>query len=783
MKNKIFISLKFVLIFFLFTYSLAEELQINSSEVKLDKKKSELLLKGNIKAQDEKNNILFAEEANYDKKKDFLQSKGETKIITSQNYIINSKNVKFDNKKKVIESNFPTLIIDPDGNEISVEMFNYNSIENILFSRGNISLKDKNTNVFRFSEIYIDQNKRKIIGSDAKLFFNDKNFKADPRNEPRLFANSIAIEKEETSVQKGVITFCKYRAEEKCPPWELQAKKIKHNSTKKTIYYDSATLKIYDFPIFYFPILSHPDPSVKRRSGFLVPSFSDSTNIGLGVNIPYFWDIANDKDITFTPRLYSNNKPLFLTEYRQDFEKSFFILDTGYSDGYKKTSNSKTKGSRSHIFAKFFNSFFEEENLSSNLEVNLQHVSNNTYPRINKIDTSLVDYLDSTVKNTVEYSYQKEDLFFNTSFFAFEDLSKTGNDRYEYIYPETTLEKNVFVSEEFGLVDFKSELSVRNFQVDKHLDVVTNQFSWSSNSWISKFGFENEFLGLFKNVNYKAKNTNYYKLNDTISEFYGALGFKSELGLFQIFDNDKLHVFKPKFLLRLSPHDSRDISENANVSSLKYSNVFNLNRVNSLDKIDTGNSLSLGFDFKISDIDKNKSITKDIFKFSLGQIINEKSNIHMPKKASLGQRFSDIAGETTLNVNDNLTISNNFLLDQNLEDINKNEFSIDFIYPSVNFNLGYLEENEHVGDQKYLQSKFGINLNNSLISFGAKRNLLTHSAEFYNLSYEYINDCLKAGLAFRREFYRDRDLEPEDSLFFKITFSPLGAIETPSLSE
>ena len=59
------------------------------------------------------------------------------------------------------------------------------------------------------------------------------------------------------------------------------------------------------------------------------------------------------------------------------------------------------------------------------------------------------------------------------------------------------------------------------------------------------------------------------------------------------------------------------------------------------------------------------------------------------------------------------------------------------------------------------------------LNFDAKRNLLSNSAEFYNLSYEYINDCLKAGLAFRREFYRDRDVEPEDLLIFKITFSPL----------
>ena len=57
--------------------------------------------------------------------------------------------------------------------------------------------------------------------------------KEDPRNNPRIFANSIAIDKDLTSVQKGVFTYCKFRENEKCPPWELRAKKIKHNSSRK----------------------------------------------------------------------------------------------------------------------------------------------------------------------------------------------------------------------------------------------------------------------------------------------------------------------------------------------------------------------------------------------------------------------------------------------------------------------------------------------------------------------------------------------------------------------
>ena len=71
------------------------------------------------------------------------------------------------------------------------------------------------------------------------------------------------------------------------------------------IYYDDAWLKIYDKPVLYFPKFFHPDPTVKRQSGFLIPSVSDSNNLGISLNIPYYNVISNNKDFTLRPRFYS----------------------------------------------------------------------------------------------------------------------------------------------------------------------------------------------------------------------------------------------------------------------------------------------------------------------------------------------------------------------------------------------------------------------------------------------------------------------------------------------
>ena len=100
-----------------------------------------------------------------------------------------------------------------------------------------------------------------------------------------------------------------------------------------------------------------------------------------------------------------------------------------------------------------------------------------------------------------------------------------------------------------------------------------------------------------------------------------------------------------------------------------------------------------------------------------------------------------------------------------------------------NINLSYLQENKHIGDQEYLNARINFNnKENREISLETKRNLITNSSEFYNLSYEYINDCLRAGLVYRREFYNDSELEPENSLMFKITLVPFGQIDSPTFS-
>ena len=205
--------------------------------------------------------------------------------------------------------------------------------------------------------------------------------------------------------------------------------------------------------------------------------------------------------------------------------------------------------------------------------------------------------------------------------------------------------------------------------------------------------------------------------------------------------------------------------------------AFNINKLSNINNFETGLSSSIGFDYKINKNNNN-------FDFSVAQIISEKENKKMPSKSSLDEKLSDLVGSVNWDISDKFSLNYNFNLDQNYNDLNYNEIGTKLNFGSLNLDLNYLQEKKHVGDQDYLKTKVNyINNKNGLFSFETKRNLITNSAEFYNLSYEYTNDCLRAGLVYRREFYNDSELEPENSLMFKITLIPFGNINSPALSQ
>ena len=278
----------------------------------------------------------------------------------------------------------------------------------------------------------------------------------------------------------------------------------------------------------------------------------------------------------------------------------------------------------------------------------------------------------------------------------------------------------------------------------------------------------------FIHINYEAKNTDEYK-DDPTTEVFGALGYLTQLNLFKKSKDNTDQLLTPKLLLRYAPGQMRkNLKDKTKLNNL---NIFSLDRLNSYNNFENGLSATVGFDYDLKAFDKELDL-------SIGQVINQKENKDMPSSTSLDKKLSDVVGSSTLKFNDNMNLLYNFKLDQNYKELNYNEMGAQLNFNPVKFDINYLQEKKHVGNQEYLKTNIELlKGDNGVFSIQNKRDLITNSSEYYNLSYEYLNDCLRAGLVYRREFYNDSELEAENSLMFKITLTPFGNINSPNFNQ
>ena len=737
---------------------------IRSDKIIYEKKREFLISQGNVEILDLDGNVLKTDKAIYNKTKELITTFGNTKVILKEGYKLTSKKIIYNIKNKILSSKNKSVFTDKDKNYIETSMFNY-YIENNLFSSiGKIKIIDAKNNKYYFKELHVDTKKKEIIGSNVSVVLDQNTFGVSKESDPRFVSNDIFLSKNKSELSKGVFTICKKR-DGKCPPWSLKAKKIKHDLIKKTIYYDHAILKVYDVPIFYFPKFFHPDPTVKRQSGLLAPFLTNSSTIGTGLETPYFWAISDSKDMTFTPKTYTKENILLLNEYRQAFRNGFLTLDSSYTEGYKDTSATKTGGSRNHLFANLDLNFSESELFDKSLSIKVQTTSNNTYFRVHDINTALVDSDNTNLESEIEYNFSKDDMYIGVNANVYENLGvKNSSDKYEFIIPNINYGKTFF-TEKFGIVDFKSNALYSNYETNKHKAFLTNDIIWNPYSYISKGGFVNTIEGMIRNTNYETRKTSEYKDDKTVNELNGVISYKSSLPLIKRNMNIS-NLFSPIVMLRYSPGHMRNLR-----TKDLYLNSTNLYSLNKTSEIEDGISAILGFDYKINE--RNDLKEREKLALSLGQVFRNKTNKDIPAKSSLDQKMSDIVGE----------INYNFALDQNYKDLNYNEVGTKFNFDPIKFKFSYLQEKEHIGNQEYFKTNLEINKSdNGVFTFNTKRNLITNSAEYYNLSYEYLNDCLRAGLVYRREFYNDSELEAENSLMFKITLTPFGSINSPSFN-
>ena len=751
-------------------------LEIEANEFEYDKLKNILYASGNIKILDKKNKItLYSNNIIYSKNYEIIVSKGKTKSFIDNEYTFFSEDIEFNRNSMEVSSLKDAKIIDSKSKIYEFNKYKFYVNDKLLkasdvYIRDNIDDSIENSDHLYFSSGFFDLNSNNFTAGKTEIKLKKNTFN-NPENDPRISGISSNKNDEITVINKGVFSSCKIN--DNCPPWSIKAEKIQHNKIKKQLIYNNALLKIYDVPVLYFPKFFHPDPSVKRQSGFLQPRLNDSP-IGSSVSAPYFHVISENKDFTFEPTIFDNNVKMFQNEYRQENKFSSFISDFGLTTQFKSL-NSGDKNSISHLFSRFNLNLNLEKFNSSNFNLYFEKVTNDTYLKV--FDSLLVDRLlkptnSNLLESGINLYLENDDHNLNLDLISYEDLQKNNSDRYEYVFPSYQFNTNI-LKNTLGVLEFTSLGSNNLINTNSLKTKVINDINFFSNDILNNnYGLKNNYEIYLKNLNSVGKKDSEYQSN-LKSELSSQFILNSSLPLSKVNqENSYKEILVPKISFRLNPNDM--INYDALDRTIDASNIFTANRLGLDDTLEVGNSLTLGLNYSKLNTQTN---IKDI-NIDLGTVFRDNVENNIPSKTSINKKNSNLFGSLDYNFSENFTLEYDFSIDNKIEAFDYNSIELDWSINNFSTELNFIETSNALGNTNVLENNFTYNFDEkNFLSFKTRRNRTINLTEYYDLVYEYKNDCLTAGIKYKKSYYNDRDLKPAENLMFTITIYPLTTYE------
>ena len=748
---------------------------ITATRFNYSKKKNILIASGDVRAEDKiKNHIIETEILTYYKNIEKITTQGRTKSFIQSKYEIDSSDITYLINKNHLSSNKKTKIINNNSQIYNLDQFDYSINQEIIKGEQILIVTNYNkpkSDKFYFSNAIIDLKNKKFIGKDTQVKIH-KNIFDNPENDPRLNGVSAEADDNKTVVNKGIFTSCKKN--DNCPPWAIKAKKIIHDKNKKQLMYENAVLKIYNVPVIYFPKFFHPDPTVTRQSGLLKPELNNSNILGDSITIPYFKVISKTKDLTFTPTIFDKDFLMSQVEYRMTNKNSNMIADIGYVNNYKSSTDNKRKN-LSHLFAKYNHDLNLKNFISSDFSISLERVTNDTYLKIfspHITESKLRPNFDK-LENNFQLYLNHEQYNFNGGFKTFETLKETSSDRYQFILPHYNLDWLIDQKTVPGFFNFSSNGANDLNSTNKLETNIINNLQYSSKDFFLNNGLKTNFNLNLKNLNSIGKSSSKYKSSPQV-ELVSLFNTQLSFPLIKTTDRYK-NLLTPKLSFRFNPSDMKNYSSSDN--KVNVDSIFSNNRLGLSDTYEAGRSLTLGLDFK----QNRKSSLDDInnyFEFKLGTVLRDKKEEFIPRKSSLNEKHSNIFGSLNKGISENLRFGYNFSIDNDYTTFEYNDLNATLSLNNIVTTFNFIEENNEVGDTNVLTNTISYKHDDqNFFTFKTRRNRKINLTEYYDLVYEYKNDCLTAGIKYNKTYYSDGDLKPSENLMFTLTLVPLTTYE------
>ena len=300
-----------------------------------------------------------------------------------------------------------------------------------------------------------------------------------------------------------------------------------------------------------------------------------------------------------------------------------------------------------------------------------------------------------------------------------------------------------------------------------------NDLNFKSFDYFLNNGTINNFNISVKNSNFVGKNDSIYQSNPRV-KVMSIIEANTSLPLIKKTENYE-NSLTPKISLRFNPGKISNFSEEKKL--VNFDNIFEINRLGLSDEFEPGKSLTVGLDFKKQKVNE----INNYFEFKIASVLRDKNQINIPKSTSINNKTSNLIGSINFNKDELFKVNYDYSIKNDFSLIEYSSLNLKFTKDGFYTEMNMLQEKGSIGTENALENIVGYNIDeNNLVKFKTRRNRKFNLTEFYDLIYQFKNDCLTAGIQYKKTFYNDKDIKPNEDLMFTLTLFPLATIEQSS---
>ena len=605
-------------------------------------------------------------------------------------------------------------------------------------------------------------------------------------DDSRLAARSARLRGEKSFLDHAVYSACRPCADEASAPapslspmppiWRIKAYQVERDEGEGIIRYQDASLEFFGVPVFYTPFFIHADPTIDRRSGFLFPRFFASSLLGVGVEFPYFWNLAPHYDITFAPRLYSDGDALWQGQWRHRTATGSYRLDAAtVLESRANTKPGVEDGFRGSLFGD--GRFHPADKWAWGFD--LRATTDDTFPR--RFDLSQETELASSL--FAERQDERDLLRIHSYYFQglLQDDSQT---RTPVVLPLLEYSRELPDHHLGGRALWESSFLVLAREKGAQSRRLSSALTWDGKLFDplgSIFGFKAQLRGdLYhvENVPY-GDGSGRQRDPELIGRLLPTVGAEWRLPLVRA-DARQSILVEPVAQLLLSTNGGNPTGiPNEDSASFEFddTNLFTVNKFSGLDLWEGGGRARYGARALLVGEEAELSIL-------FGQEYRLQSQDSFAELTGLRDHVSDYVGSSQLQWQ-GLHIEQRFRLDREnyylrLHDVGvSGDLSAKF---GLHARYAYLSEDISTTGRSesevYLRATYRLRRHWNLYAY-LRRDLSKHKLLYNGMGVSYADECFLARLEFRNDFRRDRDVEPESAVFFRVALVGLGTGGNP----